>query len=197
MSQQINLLIRKQAAPRSGLYAIIAIGVLLLGLAAFGLVRQRQIHHLQSEAEAEAARLAEAKAALQKRMETTGKASAEELAALKQKADAARILIGQIEALGSQEGYARQFSALAATAESGVWLTSIAIGQSGKTLAISGNAMNKESLMRYVQKLNDRFSDAGVQFTHLEISPVQAGGNPGAAPGVPNAAGSAVTFKLN
>ena len=191
MSQQINLLVRKSAGFDSTWAALAALGLVLLSLLGLWAVKQGDVARAQEDAAASARQLEDVKARLQARTQRSGTDLGAEIEALKSRAEAARKTLERIGELGSQQGYSRVFSALASVGEDGLWLTSVSVNQGGKSVSISGHALRQESVMHYAERLNGIFSDAGVQFTALELSPVSAG-----KPGDPGAQLNAVAFKL-
>lgn len=176
MTQQINLLVVKSSGDRYAWLALAALGLLLLLLLGFWGIRQIGIVKAQTTRAASEIKLREAKAKLQAGMQQQKDNNlSAEIAVLRPQADMAQRILAQAEELGSQQGYARTFSKLATITEEGLWLTNVSVGKSGKSLRISGRALHKESIMRYAERLNAVFSDDGVQFTALELSPETVG----------------------
>ena len=80
-------------------------------------------------------------------------------------------LLQQGDPKARNAGYVAPLSLLARTTEEGLWLTSIKVGNGGKSLSLEGNALRNESVVRYVQRLNEVFAPAGAKFTSLELQP--------------------------
>jgi len=115
-----------------------------------------------------------------------------QIGALKaQAAESQQILTLLRDGGGSSEGYSGYFTTLARVTEDGVWLTGVKIGNAGKTVTIAGRSLRQESVLRYAQRLNEKFLDYGVQFGAMELTP-EAVKADGSGPGL-----SSVAFKLN
>ncbi|MDO9449391.1 MAG: hypothetical protein Q7J21_02820 [Rugosibacter sp.] len=191
MSQQINLLVARKRGDGSLRIALAALGLVLFLLLGFWGMRQGDVVAAQAAEAASALQLQHAQARLQAQILRPGAGLAAEIAVLTPQADAAQNLLTLADALGSTQGYARHFSLLTTLAEDGLWLTSVTVDKTGKSVRIGGHALRKESVMRYVQRLNTLFADDGVQFTALELSPVSVG-----KPEDTNAQLTAVAFNL-
>ena len=175
MSQQINLLVRKKSGSDSTLTALAVLALVLVLLVGLWALRLGDVTKARQDEVASAQALHEAKARLQARIERSGTDVGAEIEALKSRAEAARKTLDRVGELGSQQGYGPVFSTLASVGEEGLWLTSVSVNRGGKAVSISGHALRQESVMRYAERLNNRFADAGVQFTALELSPESAG----------------------
>jgi len=191
MSQQINLLATKSSAATSAWAGLAVLALVLASLLAAWGVRQGELRSAQEAEAASAQQLRQAKALLEARKQREGADLGAQIAALRPLADAAQKFLAQMGEMGNQKGYARYFSALTTVSEPGVWLSSVSVEKSGKSMRIRGHALRKESVMRYAQQLNALFADDGVQFTALELSPEAAGGQGEAKP-----LATAVTFTL-
>lgn len=191
MSQQINLLVRKRGHSASAWAPMALPGLAVLLLLGLWVKDQGELATAQAAEAASAKRLQEANAALQSRIPQSGPDARTEITTLKSRAEAAQKLLAQADELGSQQGFARYFTALASVAEDGLWLTNVTLSRGGKSLGVSGLALRKESVMRYAQRLNTVFAREGLQFSALELGPESAG-KPGST--VPRV--DAVPFKL-
>ena len=179
--QQINLLKRRNRDFKTAVVAPVMLGLLLLSLFGLGWVwglRQADFAAAQRAEVASMLQLQQAKAKLQllesQITQQPQASSSTEIANLKQKAVEAQQILALTDSIGSPVGYARYFDALAKIAEDGLWLTNVTVTQAGKSVSVSGNALNKDSVMHYAQRFNDRFADDGVEFTSLELTPVTA-----------------------
>jgi len=191
MSQQINLLATKTSAATSAWAGLAVLALVLVSLLGAWGVRQGDLRSAQEAEAASAQQLRNAKTVLDAKTQRKEKDLGAEIVALRPQADGAQKFLAQMGELGNQKGYARYFAALTTVSEPGVWLSSVSVEKSGKTMRIRGHALRKESVMRYAQQLNALFADDGVQFTALELSPEVAGGQVEAKP-----QSSAVTFTL-
>ena len=177
--QQINLLNQKKFELKLALAAPAILGLLLLSLFSFGVLwglRQENVAATQNAEVASTLQLQQAKVKfqlLESEMTQHPQASlSTEIVNLKQKALAAQQILTQADNIGSTLGYARYFDALTKIAEDGLWLTNVTVDQAGKSVRVSGNALNKDSVMRFAKRFNDRFAADGVVFTALELTPV-------------------------
>ena len=204
MSRQLNLLVPTEAEPAfSARRALIGLGVVLVvflgyaGWASFGTARLGD-----SVAQGNTGLAAE---------QATLKALEQRLGERPKLAD----ILAQIEALkvpvaesqevlsllrgsaGGGEGYAAQLAALASVSEEGVWLTAVKIGNAGKTVSLAGRSLRQDSILRYAQHLNERFSAYGAQFTTLELIPEAVKEGAQTTAGAAGPAVSSVVFTLN
>ena len=197
MSQQINLLGQVQAAPAlSAIRALSGLGIMLvafLGYAVFAWFATARLAETEAQGKAQLAaekaklKMLEQKIAERPKLDDI----VAQIGALKaQAAESQQILTLLRDGGGSSEGYSGYFTTLARVTEDGVWLSGVKIGNAGKTVSIAGHSLRQESVLRYAQRLNEKFSDYGVQFSGLELTP-EAVKADGARPGL-----SAVAFKL-
>lgn len=195
LGQHVNLLTQKKREFNLALIAAVMLGLLLLSLFGLWSFRQSEVTATRQAEVASSLRLQQAKDKLQlleaQIMQQSQASLSTEIANLKQKAEAAQQILSQTGSLGSPQGYARYFDALTSISEDGLWLTNVSVDQAGKSVRVSGNALNKDSVMRYAQRLNERFSSDDVQFSALELTPVSAG-----KPNDPDSQVTAVAFKL-
>lgn len=160
------------------------LAVLAVLLAAWGWRGQDEKLARQSEQVAQQ-QLEQARARLTER--TRGRAGGleQEIATLRPRAEAAQQVLGKLAELGSRDGYSPHLAALASVGEDGLWLTAIEIHAGGKSVSLSGQALDQAAVLRYLKKLNARFADLHVEFRALELATAGKG-----APG-------AVTFRIN
>ena len=191
-SRQINLLHEQRGKEFNFTWGMLAaLGLMLVTLLGLWGVRQSELVKMRMAEVASARQLQEAKDRMQELVKKSEVSMGAEVAALKPQAEAARKILAQANTLGSQQGYARYFSALATIAEDELWLTNVKVDNVGKSVHLSGHALHEESVIRYAQQLNGLFVGYGVQFTALELNNNAAGkqANTGSQP-------TAVTFKL-
>ncbi|MCX7187004.1 MAG: hypothetical protein NTW57_07110 [Methylophilales bacterium] len=177
--QQINLLKQKKFELKTALVAPVMLGLLLLSLFGFGLLwglRQVDVATSQKAELASTLQLQQANVKFQllesQITEHPLPSLIAEIANLKQKALAAQQILSLADGIGSPLGYAQYFDALTKISEDGLWLTNVTVDKAGKSVRVSGNALNKDSVMRFAKRFNDRFASDGVMFTSLELTPV-------------------------
>ncbi len=200
MSKQINLLVQEAIAPElSALRALIGLGVILaafLGYAAFAWLGTARLGDTAEQSNAELAAEKVAQKALEQKLGERPKLAdiVAQIDALKAQAAESQEVVNLLRSgAGGSEGYSGHLAALAGISEDGVWLTGVKIGNAGKTVSLAGRSLRHESVLRYAQRLNERFSAYGVQFTAVELTPDVA--KEGAA-GTAGPALSSVAFKL-
>ena len=194
MSQQINLLADGRQGVSPIVVALSAWGlVLLMVFVAWG-VNQFRLSDAR-EAEASAAReVQEGRAMIDKRDETK-RGLDQEIAALRPVATAAGQLLTLAEGVGTPDGYIEQFALLAAATEPNLWVDSIRIERSGKSINVEGVALTNEAIMRFGQALNAAFAERGVQFTSVELQPLQAQGGAAASSSTPAVPATRFVFR--
>jgi len=186
-----------QAAPAlSAIRALSGLGIMLvalLGFAVFAWFATARLAETEAQGKAQLAaekaklKMLEQKIAERPKLDDI----VAQIGALKaQAAESQQILTLLRDGGGSSEGYSGYFTTLARVTEDGVWLSGVKIGNAGKTVSIAGHSLRQESVLRYAQRLNEKFSDYGVQFSGMELTP-EAVKADGARPGL-----SAVAFKL-
>ncbi len=179
--QQLNLQVKRE---KNGLDLVwrelLAILLVLISLLIFWWQNQADVeaaHKRQLVSEQE---LQNAKNRLQQGLTQVGLDANVET--LKQQAKAAREVLAQASGLGNQQGLAHYFALLTRITEKDLWLTDVVVGNAGKSIHLSGRAMDKESVLRYARQLNTQFAQYGVQFTSMEINSemlgTQADGKP-------------------
>ncbi len=204
MSRQINLLIQQRDRKENiALRALIGLGALLLVLLAYWgaehfktlklqntLGQNQHLLAVKAEKQAMLKKLAEDQKNV---VDGKGKDIGAEIAALKQRSEANQSILDLLKKgeLGSPDGYAGHLAALANLSDNNLWLTSVAISNTGKKVNLTGRALNDESILRYTQRLNQQFAGYGVQFTSVEMTTEVFGKEGGAAPSL-----STVVFKL-
>lgn len=152
--------------------------LVLMGLAAFGMVRSSEELRSYKIAEAKLRQAQEqltvfaAQQAGRKQDVALQNELAEAKEALATKSDVlARLQSGEF---GQREGFYPFLRALAQVEPEGVWLTAFVATNEGKAMEIRGRMVNESSLPRYVQALRRQPAFNGRQFTALNVSRVEA-----------------------
>ena len=194
MTQHINLLFKKKdlSTPVGKMLLAPLAAVLLVLLALWSMGETEEFKARRTE-QAEQQQLQQARARLDASLKTSGGNLDQEIAALKPRAQAAQLVMGKLDTLGRQRGYSDYMNALAGVSEKGVWLNKIEISQGGKSVSLSGRALDKSAVLSYVKKLNARFASLGVSFSTLDVTPETAQGTAGA----PGGGLAVVAFKVN
>ena len=189
MSQQINLLPRKERKPLSIKLMLWLWGALLLSIAAYLGFGQLEIFAAQERLDALAQQQKEVKG---KSPITRGERELQQqIDALKPDADYAASVLASMRSENSEAGHARILALLSTVSEDGVWLVQIGISAGGRKLSLSGNALHRDAVMRYARRLNEALADEGIQLGTLAITPAAAGA------GAVTSATAAVRFTLN
>ena len=212
MSQQVNLfnpIFLQQKKMFSARTMALALGVLVLGVAALQLYGNARVNALQAHADAGAEQLKKAEARLatvtaefaprQKNPALDG-----ELAEAERQLAALRQVSGVLERgeLGNAQGHAETFRALARQHVDGLWLTAVGIGGDGKTgepgaIAVRGRALDPNQVPGYLNRLTREPVLQGKTFASMQIqgaAPIEAGSTGAKAPA---AAPAYVEFSLS
>jgi hypothetical protein len=187
VSQQINLLVKKQERPAvSAERTSIAIALLLAASITYALVERKQTAKVVDSANRMQAQVASQKAALKTLEEKiAGRPKGEELATevawLRDVAAGKHRVLEMLRAGsgGSESGYHAHLVALARISENGVWLSQVQISEAGTRISVAGGALDPDAVVRYAQRLNEQFAPFGAKFTTLEMTA------PSATPGAP------------
>jgi len=165
MSQQINLF-NPQFLPQRKLCTVpgmaAALGVLVLGLAAFGAYAKLRVLRLETE-------VAQGEQRVQKAQKRLADATAEfaprtkdarldaELAEVQAEHAALRRVADVIERgdLGNTQGYADYFRALARQSVDGLWLTGVNIAGAGLEIGVRGRALDPALVPGYLARLRN------------------------------------------
>ena len=206
MSQQINLLIQARELKSTLLPTLIGVGMVLVVLLIYWGFQHLQTVKLQQTANTIEQQLNAAKKnmqLLQQKKLATGEKAGDldaQIAALKARSEAGQEILTLLQKgeLGNSTGYAGYLTKLMMISQSDLWLTNVAITNAGKNVSITGRALNNDSIINYAKRLNQQFSDYGVQFTSVEMTPEVLGKENPAAPAISTAAAplSTVVFKL-
>jgi Tfp pilus assembly protein PilN len=170
MSQQLNLLPQAKSRYSPALVALSILGLaLLIVLSAWG-VKRSMLTTARIEEAASAAQAKEASAQLEERFRARSQQLNAEIEALKTRAAAAEQVLALSAGVGKPEGYSPYFALLGTIREEGVWLTGVTVNQAGKSMQLTGLALDKDALLRYTQRLNAAFASTGIQLSALEMT---------------------------
>jgi hypothetical protein len=179
MSQQINLfnpvfLQKKQVFTATTM--ALSLGVLVLGLTAFGVAARFRAASLQVQADAGAAQLEKTRKRLASvssefRPRQQDPKLAEEVAAAQGELLALKEVAGVIERgeLGNTEGYAEYFRALARQSVDGLWLTGVSIAGAGLDIGVRGRAMDPALVPGFLGRLRNERVMQGKPVGSLQI----------------------------
>lgn len=193
MSQQINLYedrLRPDREPLTGRRLALAVGLVAVALAAWGVVERRA-------ADAAAEQLAGVQAevaASQQKLATLGKSLSERKLpdALKAEIEGARARLAAQKAvmalldageLGNDAGFSALMRGFSHLASNDLWLTGFTIAAGGKEIEIRGRLFEVASLPAYVQRLAGEPAFKGLRFAALDLRREATGSAPGNAPG--------------
>ena len=73
--------------------------------------------------------------------------------------------------------------ALSRTSEPGVWMTTVRVGDAGRSLDLSGESRDGAAVLRYAEQLNRGLAPLGTRLNQLELNPSSRAPRPGEAPG--------------
>ena len=199
MSQQLNLLPQAKSRRSPATVALLILGVVALALFATWGVKRGVLAGARADEAASAAQLKEVTAQFEQRFRARAAQINAEIEALKPRAAEAQQVIVLAAGVGSPEGYSPHFSSLAAVREEGLWLSEVTVGQAGKSLQLTGQALDKDAVLRYTQRLNTALAASGIKLTTLDMTsqPFGAAGTMGAAGvGVMGAPPTLIKFSL-
>ncbi len=170
MSQILNLL-----PPPKSRHSPAAVALFILGAVAFALfvtwgVKRTQLAGARADEAAGVAQLKEVTAQFEQRFRARAALINAEIDALKPRAAEAQQVIVLAAGIGNPEGYSPYFSSLAAVREEGLWLSAVTVGQGGKSLQLDGQSLDKDTVLRYTQRLNTTLVDSGIKLTALEMT---------------------------
>lgn len=176
MSQQINLLHKPQSVDLSIWYAVGAFAITCLVLFGIAAYHEVQLYNLRDDARLTHEKIRNAQTTLNEKRRDAGLLAIDALEAditkVREKMNTRRDLMALIEKgeFGSPVGHSELFTVLARLGEPGVWIQGVDITKAGQLIAISGNALSNEAIMRYADQLNLAFKSHHFQFTSVEMS---------------------------
>lgn len=182
MSQQINLL--KKAERRAvdpTTYTLLIWGLCLATILITWGVNKFKIEAARASLEVAKTELDDARALVKKRADTKSALDAE-IATLTPQAESARRLLSMASDMGTHMGYSVLYTSLARMAPEDLWLTEIQVAKSGKTLSVSGAALEKDNILTYTASLNAHLSDRQYRFSSVEMAPQSLGTKEGGKP---------------
>jgi Fimbrial assembly protein (PilN) len=180
MSQQINLMhagLQRRTEPFNSVHAALAVvAAALLTAGAAGLL------HMQSARSAAQAGTIESDFnALQARAADVGAGQiasqqAAELQRLRRAEASQRQLRAAIDSgnVGSTQGYAQYFTALARQSQPTLWITGFAVAADGAALELQGRMADPRMLPDYLRRLNTEPLFKGREFAQLSLKAVEA-----------------------
>jgi Tfp pilus assembly protein PilN len=181
MSKQINLLLQEQPAPElSARRGLIGLGAMLAAFfvyAAFGWLVTARLGDTAGQSNAQLVADKATREALEQKLGERMKLAdiVKQIDAFRAQSVESQEIVNLLRSGASgSEGYSGQLTTLARISEDGVWLTGVKIGNAGKTVSLAGRSLRHESVLRYAQRVNEKFSAYGVQFTAVELTPESA-----------------------
>lgn len=209
MSQQINLYNAAFIPPRqwlTGSSLVLGCGVLLALVVGTGVWahqrserRSAELAAAKSDLQAVKIRVDALRAQLDARQADPD--LTRQVVSLKDRIAQRELLIGlSTSALGEPGlGYTSYLQGLARNASPGIWLTALAVGDRGDSIALSGRATRKELVPEYVKRLNAEAAFRGKSFGGVRIElpseTTDAGKVPDPGKGEP-ASSAAYAFEL-
>jgi hypothetical protein len=99
--------------------------------------------------------------------------------ALEPQAQAARALLSALKSGDSGDGPAlgRCLSAIREMNDRGTWLTSVTLSAGGKQVELQGEGQSGAAVLRFARRANDAVRPLSLRLDHLEMQPVEGGGN--------------------
>lgn len=179
MSQQINLYNAAFIPPRqwlTGSSLAVGCGLLLALIVGAGIWahqrserRAAELATVKSDLQAVKIRVDALRAQLDARQ--ADPQLTRQVAALKERITQRELLIGLSSgALGEPgPGYSAYLEGLARNAAPGIWLTALAVGERGGSIALTGRATRKELVPEYVKRLNAETAFRGKSFGGLRM----------------------------
>ena len=183
MSQQISLLPKARSRHSPAAVALLILGVVALALFATWGVKRAMLAGARADEAASAAQLKEVTAQFEQRFRARAAQINAEIDALRPRAAEAEQVMRLAAGVGKPEGYSTYFSSLAAVREDGLWLSDMTVGEGGNSLQLSGQSIEKDTVLHYTQRLNSALAASGIKLTTLEMTsqPFGAAGATGAA----------------
>ncbi len=179
MSQQINLFnpqLLKQKQYFSVLAMVQALGLILLGSAAFYGYAMYQVQLLGKQLDEAGKRHVSEQGRLQRASENFSPQQSQqllerELKVLDAQAVAQRELLDTLKSgvLGNTSGYSEYMRAFARQTISGLWLTGFNITGDALQMSMSGGALNPELVPGYIQRLSQEKAMRGKAFATLQM----------------------------
>lgn len=178
MSQQLNLLPKAKSRYSPATVSLAIVGLVFIALLATWGVKRTLLAGARASEAASAAQLVEVTAQFEQRYRSRVVQINAEIETLKPRAAEAEQLIRLAAGVGSPQGYLPHFMALAKVREDRLWLSEMTVGQGGKALQLSGQALEKEAVLRYMERLNAAFAESGIKLTMLELTSQTIQGGP-------------------
>lgn len=176
MSQQINLLAKKETLPAATRLSGYGLLILLAALVAIGIGNQLDLAAAQAESRSQEQILQAVKTELRAKRLAAGLPDAESdaiaIAALqtKLKQKAGLQDLAQKGEFGKPGGYSAVMTAIATVSEPGIWLREISTQQAGKKLTLSGYALSGDAVTRYLNQLNQALRPLNIVLTSADLA---------------------------
>ena len=176
MSQQINLLAKKETLPAATRLSGYGLLILLAALVAIGIGNQLDLAAAQAESRSQEQILQAVKTELRAKRLAAGLPDAESdaiaIAALqtKLKQKAGLQDLAQKGEFGKPGGHSAVMTAIATVSEPGVWLHEISTQQAGKKLTLSGYALSGDAVTRYLNQLNQALKSLNIVLTSADLA---------------------------
>jgi cell division protein FtsB len=174
MTQHINLLRKQRVVPASLLWGALVVVFMVSAYTGYGLWLLRGNLQTQAIVRQQEAELV----ALRIQVAQTGQRSQnaeqlqQDIARLKPLASAYAGLLEQIRSgrLGLEGGYLDQLTILARTVEPNVWITQVTLGDAGRRFSLQGKALSEQSVLSYVDRLNQAYEAQGLALVTLDMT---------------------------
>ena len=176
MTQHLNLLKVEQRRLGVTELSFGLLGLFITGLIALGGYQQYGLMQQKTNLEKQLAMVEQSRVLFQEKRRQAGMEDFDSLgpkvAELRQRLAANKDISDLIEKgeLGVKPGPSEIFLSLASVSERGVWIRTIDIDRSGKSLVLTGGAVNAEAVMRYASRLNTVFKSQQIEFSTIDIS---------------------------
>ena len=196
MSQQINLLPKATSRHSPAAVALLILGVVAFALFATWGVKRTMLAGARADEAASAAQLKEVTAQFEQRFRARAAQINAEIDALRPRAAEAEAVIRLAAGVGKPEGYSTYFSSLATVREDGLWLSDMTVGAGGSSLQLSGQSLEKDTVLHYTQRLNSALAASGIKLTTLEMTSQPFGTAGVGAAGIKGAPPTLIKFSL-
>lgn len=196
MSQQINLLPKARSRHSPAVVALLILGLVAFALFATWGVKRTMLAGVRADEAASAAQLKEVTAQFEQRFRARATQINAEIDALRSRAAEAEQVMALAAGVGKPEGYSLYFSSLAAVREDGLWLSDMTVGAGGKSLQLSGQSLETDTVLRYTQRLNSALADSGIKLATLEMTSEPFGAAGAAGAGIKGAPPTLIKFSL-
>lgn len=171
MTQHLNLLPSEQRGVNAALVSLAVVLGSVLFVATLFAVNQIRLNNIERRLAASEADLQAAKQLLAQQLKAQGADLPEQIAALRPEAEKARQLLALADFLGNRQGFFEHFSEFGNAVRDGVWLREVGLGEAGKKVVLKGNALERQAVLDYGARLNERLAPRQIVFSQLELAP--------------------------